>query len=454
MKSIFSFRIKNTLYAVLSCITLSFVATACSNEEAPLLPKENTGNGISFTATMSVPVEYTTRVGIDGDKITDDLNGTEPVIWLNGDSFSFNFVKAGDQTGKGKIIKYVASNVSDNGMSCVMNADPALEIEDGFYQVYVLTPHQSGNFVEGALNKSTIDLSGQNQPSNAKVDDFNNLQGYVYQYATTIVRIQDNEIVMGDTRLRFNTITSMLRFKITNGTDNQATIKRIAISHKGNSESQFYSAYSYDPINSANPFSEGTRVKTLALGTNQILSMQDAFDTYLSIFPTQGYPSGTNDQLSITIYFDKSGVAMERTWDVPASSFPNNARFLSGERFFLRLNLVDAGSVISVTDFSISPSSLTFTSLNTTQTISKTIAPSNAGNQAIEWSSSDTNVADVNNAGVVTSKGNGTCTIYATCAGITRECTVTVLSDMKSTVSLDPQAGVYTGQEKQTANRR
>ena len=454
MKSIFSFRTKNTLYAVLSCIALSFVATACSNEESSLLSKENTGNGISFTAIASLPVEYSTRVGIDGDEITDDGNAAEPIIWLNGDSFSFNFVRAGDQTGKGKIIKYVASNVSDNGMSCVMNADPALEIEDGFYQVYVLTPHQSGNFVEGALNKSTIDLSGQNQPSNAKANDFNNLQGYIYQYATTLVQIVDNKIVLGETRLKFSTITSMLRFKITNGTDNQAIIKRIAVAHKGNSEDQFHTVYSYDPTNSANPFSEGTRVKTLALETNQTLAIQDAFDAYLSIFPTQGYPAGTNDQLSITVYFDKAGVAMEKTWDVPVSSFPNNAGFIAGGRFLLRLNLVDAGSVISVTNFSISPTSLTFTSLNTTQTISKTIAPGNAGNQTIEWSSSDTNVAEVNNAGVVTSKGNGTCTIYATCAGITRECTVTVISDMKSTVSLDPQAGVYTGQEKQTANRR
>ena len=452
MKSIFSFRLKTTLHAVLLCFALSVVTTACSNEESPLLPEVNTVDGICFTATISVPTEYTTRVGIDAGEITDDINAAEPVIWLNGDSFSFNFIKVGESTGT--IIKYVASDVSSNGLSCKMTAESALDVEDGVYQVYVLTPHQPGNFVDKTLTKSTIDLSGQNQPANATANNFENLRGYIYQYATTLVQIKDKQIVLGDTRLSFNTITSTLRFKITNNTDNQVTIKKITVSHKGDSEDQFYSARSYNPTNITTPFSEGTPANILALGTNQTLATAGDFNAYLSIFPTQGYPTGTNDQISITVYFDKVGVAMERTWDVSASLLSNNAKFASGDRFLFRLGLVDAGSVISVTDFSISPVVLTFTSLNTTQTISKTITPGNAGNQTVEWSSSDTNVAEVNSAGVVTSKGNGTCIIYATCAGITKECAVTVNVDTKATVVIDPQVGVYTGQTKQTANRR
>ena len=69
---------------------------------------------------------------------------------------------------------------------------------------------------------------------------------------------------------------------------------------------------------------------------------------------------------------------------------------------------------VSVTGVSLNKTSLTFSALNTTQTLSAIFTPSNAANKTLTWSSSNTNVATVNAWGVVTSVGNGTATITAT----------------------------------------
>ena len=62
----------------------------------------------------------------------------------------------------------------------------------------------------------------------------------------------------------------------------------------------------------------------------------------------------------------------------------------------------------------------------TSETLNATISPSNAPNKTINWSSSDTSVATVQN-GIVTAQNVGTCIITAQSAnGITANCTVTV----------------------------
>ena len=64
-----------------------------------------------------------------------------------------------------------------------------------------------------------------------------------------------------------------------------------------------------------------------------------------------------------------------------------------------------------------------------TKTLKTTISPSSAGNQVINWSSSDNSVASVDAAGKITAKARGTCIIYAkTTDGskITASCNVRV----------------------------
>ena len=68
---------------------------------------------------------------------------------------------------------------------------------------------------------------------------------------------------------------------------------------------------------------------------------------------------------------------------------------------------------IHVSSIALSPTSTTIT-VGETTTLSASISPANATNQNVTWSSSNTNVATVSSAGVVTAKAEGSATITAT----------------------------------------
>ena len=104
---------------------------------------------------------------------------------------------------------------------------------------------------------------------------------------------------------------------------------------------------------------------------------------------------------------------------------------------------VTVAAPILVTGVSLSQTSLTFSALNTTQTLTATVTPSNADNKTLTWTSSNTNVATVSSSGVVTSKGNGTATITAKAtdgSNISATCTVTVIESVHTSIS----EGYYT----------
>ena len=77
-----------------------------------------------------------------------------------------------------------------------------------------------------------------------------------------------------------------------------------------------------------------------------------------------------------------------------------------------------------------------------------TVLPTNAGNQVLNWSSSDTSICQVDNAGVLIPKKNGVCTIYAKTtdgSNITVSCRVRV-APIASSVSLNKtEASLKTG---------
>ena len=90
---------------------------------------------------------------------------------------------------------------------------------------------------------------------------------------------------------------------------------------------------------------------------------------------------------------------------------------------------IAGSSTVAVTGVSVSPSSTSLT-VNQTLQLNATIAPSNATNQSVTWTSSNTSIATVSTTGLVTGKaaGNATITCKTADGNKTATCAVTVTS--------------------------
>lgn len=88
---------------------------------------------------------------------------------------------------------------------------------------------------------------------------------------------------------------------------------------------------------------------------------------------------------------------------------------------------------IPATAISLNTNALSFATLNTTQSLTATLTPSDT-TDTVSWLSSDNTVATVSN-GVVTSVGYGTCTITATAGSVSATCSVTIAQATLSSIS-------------------
>ena len=106
---------------------------------------------------------------------------------------------------------------------------------------------------------------------------------------------------------------------------------------------------------------------------------------------------------------------------------------------------------IKVSSITLSSSNLII-SKGQSKTLTATIAPSNADNKSLQWSSSDTSVATVDQNGKVTAVKGGTATIYATAtdgSGTKGSCAVSVEEINVSDITLSPVSLTMTkGQSK------
>jgi uncharacterized protein YjdB/beta-glucanase (GH16 family) len=138
----------------------------------------------------------------------------------------------------------------------------------------------------------------------------------------------------------------------------------------------------------------------------------------------------TSATLDKTVAYNK-GVVGNDMWSLAIGNFNSITRgWLTGRMFrglidqiqiynsSLSLSQIAAvqnlGSVNLVTSVSVTPSTTTLTSKGATTTLTATVAPNDATNQTLAWSTSNPGVAIVSNTGVVTALSNGTSTISAT----------------------------------------
>ena len=86
-----------------------------------------------------------------------------------------------------------------------------------------------------------------------------------------------------------------------------------------------------------------------------------------------------------------------------------------------------------------------------TKTITATVSPTTASNTSVEWSSSDDNVATVSSDGVITAKGEGTCTITCTAVdgyGTKSTCEVIVKQQVTEIALSETTASLWVGDTK------
>ena len=86
-----------------------------------------------------------------------------------------------------------------------------------------------------------------------------------------------------------------------------------------------------------------------------------------------------------------------------------------------------------------------------TKTLTATVTPTTSSNTAVNWSSSNKNVATVSSKGVITAKGKGTCTITCTAAdgyGTKSTCEVTVKQQVTEIALSEITASLWVGDTK------
>lgn len=111
----------------------------------------------------------------------------------------------------------------------------------------------------------------------------------------------------------------------------------------------------------------------------------------------------------------------------------------NGKTATCKVTVTENTSIIKPTGISVDKSSLELVAGATGQ-ITATVAPSNATNKTVTWTSDNESVAKVNSSGTVTAVAEGTTTITAsTFNGYTATCTVTVTPKQFTTID----SGVY-----------
>ena len=173
----------------------------------------------------------------------------------------------------------------------------------------------------------------------------------------------------------------------------------------------------------------------------QIEVAEDASDDFSVAYHDRWYTSGSypygsgsysnNGKTTLIFYAQSAG---ERTFNIRIKGTQQN--------YQLKIN-VEPQPPTNVTGVAIDKSAIEL-ERGKTETLTATVSPSNATNQTITWSSSDSSVAIVSSSGEVTAVGKGVATITATSAdgGYTATCTVTVI-DPPLTVRASIGVGYY-----------
>ena len=210
-----------------------------------------------------------------------------------------------------------------------------------------------------------------------------------------------------------------------------------------------FSFVSEDP-NIASVSSDGVITGVSTGNTNVNISVRSSYDGRVQT--ESCYVTVTNQRVAYTIFYDANGgenapasqtkfhgEALTLSTVKPtrsgyefkgwATSSNGNVEYSAGAAYAENANvtLYAVWAVIPVTSVTLNKTSASLKK-GETLTLTATVAPSDAANKSVTWSSGNTSVATVTTSGVVTAVGEGTAVITVTTAdgGKTATCTVAV----------------------------
>jgi len=162
------------------------------------------------------------------------------------------------------------------------------------------------------------------------------------------------------------------------------------------------------------------------LGSNFLCSPEGVYPVILNWY--DGLKNVEGDFLFATLTFTVAEDATAGNHPITITYDPNNVFDVDEDNVpFTVVNggVVVEGSDVAVTGITLDKTSLSLT-VGETSTLTATVVPADAANQAVTFASSNPEVAEVNENGVVTALKAGTATITATYEGSTYTCVVRV----------------------------
>ncbi|MDR0902186.1 MAG: DVUA0089 family protein, partial [Opitutaceae bacterium] len=174
------------------------------------------------------------------------------------------------------------------------------------------------------------------------------------------------------------------------------------------------------------------------------------------ILQTQEYPGYNGGDTVMTLYGPNSATlavdsnddySSEHLWSkISRAALPSGTYYVKInayrstaiiDGYQLVFSAIPSGGTVSVASVALNRTAFSLT-VGATESLSATIAPANATNKTVSWSSGNTSVATVSSSGVVTAKAAGTATITVTTAdgGKKSSATVTVISAPSAPVVL------------------
>ena len=174
----------------------------------------------------------------------------------------------------------------------------------------------------------------------------------------------------------------------------------------------------------------------------EYMNKKNISHTFWCLNPNSGDTGGLWDS-SFTVWDEEKYALMEKTlWQNEAGQYISldHVTALGDNGITVTEYYNGSSEKVSVTGITLNKTSLELKA-DETELLVATIAPENATNKTVNWTTDNASVATVSNGGVVTAKGNGTATIYARTEDGNKEavCKVTVTGAVATTESQTTQ---------------